>query len=368
MGAGIHARGATASRGAAGAGGRSRGGGAGRWADRGVRALRFTGAAGLSCTVLPDRGMDISALTWHGIPLSWSSSAGSPAPGLAMGNDESFARSFFGGMLTTCGLTNFGPGGAEGEQLSMHGLATYLPAGRVAWGERWEGDRCILFARGTIRQARLFGENLTLAREISMDLDGDMLTLEDVVRNEGWEPRPHMILYHCNIGFPLLDEGAELHGRFASITPRDEEAKRNLGFAHMDGAATGISRTGVHHSAPQVDEAGGREVTLWNPALVGGLGLRVRWDAETLPWMFVWRQFGEGAYALGLEPANCPIVTGRADAPASGTLPLLAPGRVPLPAAIHRGRRSTLLLTPPTPWVMLSSDKSVSSSIPPANP
>ncbi len=295
-------------------------------ADRGVRALRFTGAGGLSCTVLPDRGMDISSLAWHGIPLSWSSSVGRPAPGLAMGNDESFARSFFGGMLTTCGLTNFGPGGTEGgEQLSMHGLATYLPAGQVAWGERWEGDRCILFARGTIRQARLFGENLTLTREISMDLDGDTLTLEDVVRNEGWEPRPHMILYHCNIGFPLLDDGAQLHGRFASITPRDEEAARGAaGFGRMEGPQAGFQEQ-VFITEPQVDEAGGREVTLWNQALAGGLGLRLRWDAETLPWMFVWRQFGEGAYALGLEPANCPIVTGRADARASGTLPFLAP-------------------------------------------
>jgi hypothetical protein len=294
--------------------------------ERGVRALRFTGAAGLSCTVLPDRGMDISALAWHGIPLSWSSSAGRPAPGLAMGNEESFARSFFGGMLTTCGLTNFGPGGSEGgEHLSMHGLATYLPASQVAWGERWEDDRCILFARGTIRQARLFGENLTLSRLISLDLDGDTLTLEDVVRNEGWEPAPHMILYHCNIGFPLLDEGAHLHGRFASIIPRDEEAARGTeGFARMDGPQPGFQEQ-VFITAPQVDKAGDREVTLWNPALVGGLGLRLRWDAETLPWMFVWRQFGEGAYALGLEPANCPVVTGRADARAQGVLPFLDP-------------------------------------------
>jgi hypothetical protein len=294
--------------------------------ERGVRALRFTGAAGLGCTVLPDRGMDISALAWHGIPLSWSSSTGRPAPGLAMGNEESFARGFFGGMLTTCGLTNFGPGGSEGgEHLSMHGLATYLPAGQVAWGERWEDDRCILFARGTIRQARLFGENLTLSRQISMDLDGNTLTLEDVVRNEGWEPCPHMILYHCNIGFPLLDEGAQLHGRFASITPRDAEAARGTaGFARMDGPQTGFQEQ-VFITVPQADQAGERAVTLWNPALAGGLGLRLHWDAETLPWMFVWRQFGEGAYALGLEPANCPVVTGRADARAQGVLPLLDP-------------------------------------------
>src|SRR6185312_15625264 len=115
------------------------------------------------------------------------------------------------------------------------------------------------------------------------------------------------------------------HGRFASITPRDEEAKRGTeGFARMDGPQPGF-REQVFITVPEADEAGGREVTLWNPALAGGLGLRVRWDAETLRWMFVWRQFGEGAYALGLEPANCPIVTGRADARANGTLPFLAP-------------------------------------------
>ncbi|MGH2388311.1 MAG: aldose 1-epimerase family protein [Chloroflexota bacterium] len=294
--------------------------------ERSVRALHFTGAAGLSCTVLPDRGMDISALAWHGIPLSWLNNVGRPAPGLALETDAGFPRSFIGGMLTTCGLTNFGPGGEEGgEQLSMHGPATYLPASQVAWGERWEGDRCILFARGITRQARLFGEDLTLRRELSMDLDGATLTVEDVVKNEGWASSPHMILYHCNIGFPLLDDGAQLHGHFASLTPRDAEAARGLaGFAHVEEPQAGFKEQ-VFITEPEADDAGMRQVTLWNPLLAGGLGLRLRWDAETLPWMFAWRQFGEGAYVLGLEPANCPVITGRADARANGTLPFLAP-------------------------------------------
>jgi hypothetical protein len=123
----------------------------------------------------------------------------------------------------------------------------------------------------------------------------------------------------------LLDEGAQLHGRFALITPRDEEAARGTeGFTRMEGPQAGFHEQ-VFITIPEVDAAGGREVTLWNPALAGGLGLRLRWDAETLPWMFAWRQFGEGAYALGLEPANCPIVTGRADARARGVLPFLDP-------------------------------------------
>ncbi|HVA89651.1 MAG TPA: DUF4432 family protein [Chloroflexota bacterium] len=293
---------------------------------RGMRALRFSGAGGLACTVLPDRGMDIAELSWRGCPLSWRDSPGPVAPGLAIHDAQGFDRAFLGGMLTTCGLTNFGPGGKEGgEDIFMHGLATYLPAGQVAWGHRWEDDRCLLFARGALRQARLFGDNLSLTREISMDLDGATLTLEDLVRNEGWEPSPHMILYHCNVGFPLLDEGATLRGRFAAVVPRDEDATRGLDhFTRIDGPQAGF-REQVFITTPLADEEGYHEVSLWNPALLGGLGLRLRWDAATLPWMFAWRQLGEGAYVQGLEPTNCPVITGRAEARANGTLPFLAP-------------------------------------------
>lgn len=294
--------------------------------DRGVRALRFSGAGGLACVVIPDRGMDIAHLSWQGRPLSWLNSAGVVAPGLAIHDEQGFGRTFFGGMLTTCGLTNDGPGGTEaGERIFMHGLATYQPASGVAWDHRWEGDRCVLFARGTIRQARLFGENLTLTREITMDLDGASLSLEDVVRNEGWESSPHMLLYHCNVGFPLLDEGASLIGRFAEIVPRDEEAVRGLDrFAHIDRPQAGFKEQ-VFITTPLAATDGRHEVTVWNPTLDGGLGLRLDWEAATLPWMFAWRQLGQGAYVLGLEPTNCPVITGRAQARAAGTLPFLAP-------------------------------------------
>ncbi|HEY8283340.1 MAG TPA: aldose 1-epimerase family protein [Chloroflexota bacterium] len=293
---------------------------------RGTRALRFSGAGGLACTVLPDRCMDIAHMSWHGHPLSWINNAGVAAPGLAMHDEQGFGRTFLGGMVTTCGLTNSGPGGHDdGERIYMHGLATYAPAGAMAWGHRWDGERCILFARGTIRQARLFGENLTLTREITMDLDGTSLTIADVVRNEGWETSPHMIMYHCNVGFPLLDEGARLIGRFASVVPRDEEAARGLErFALVDGPRAGFKEQ-VFITTPLANEEGCHEVTLWNPALAGGVGLRLDWDAASLPWMFAWRQLGQGAYVLGLEPSNCPVITGRAEARANGTLPFLAP-------------------------------------------
>jgi hypothetical protein len=294
---------------------------------RGVRALRFTSAAGLSVTVLPDRTMDIADMRWRGKSLCWHGACGYSSPALYRADSDGFARSFFGGMLTTCGLTNIGPACEDGgEHFPMHGFAPSLPASGVAWGEHWEDDRCTLWARGMIRQWKLFGEHLTLIRHLRMDLAGAALTVEDVVRNEGHQETPHMILYHSNAGFPLLDEGALLLGNFASVEPRDEEARRGLDtFDRYTGPQPDFAEQ-VFIANLLPDEEGQHEVTLWNPALEGGLGLRLRWHAETLPWLIIWRMLGQGAYVLGMEPSNCPTIQGRAAARAEGTLPMLAPG------------------------------------------
>src|SRR5690242_6650682 len=65
---------------------------------RGVRALHFNSAAGLSCTVLPDRGMDIAAMSWRGRSLCWHGACGPSSPALFHLEHNGLLRSFFGGM------------------------------------------------------------------------------------------------------------------------------------------------------------------------------------------------------------------------------------------------------------------------------
>ena len=67
-----------------------------------------------------------------------------------------------------------------------------------------------MFCRGDVRQANVFGESLTLEREIRIGLGGSTIELDDVVRNDGFAPTPHMILYHVNVGWPVLGEHAEV--------------------------------------------------------------------------------------------------------------------------------------------------------------
>jgi hypothetical protein len=59
------------------------------------------------------------------------------------------------------------------------------------------------------------------------------------------------------------------------------------------------------------------------PAL--GLAVDVRWDRGTLPRLHQWLHTAEGAYVLGIEPANCSVLGREADRRA-GRLPVLEPG------------------------------------------
>lgn len=95
-----------------------------------------------------------------------------------------------------------------------------MQADQVGHGGRWtdDGDYEISVS-GRVRQAHLFGENLELRRKIRCRLGTGELTVDDVVTNLGPATQPHMLLYHVNLGWPLLDEGATLRGRSAPCSP-----------------------------------------------------------------------------------------------------------------------------------------------------
>jgi hypothetical protein len=85
-----------------------------------------------------------------------------------------------------------------------------LPARLAGYGERWDGDECVLWAEGEVLQSAVFGEQLVLHRRIEAKVGESCFVLRDRVTNAGHTRASHMFLYHCNVGFPVVDEGAEL--------------------------------------------------------------------------------------------------------------------------------------------------------------
>lgn len=296
--------------------------------ERGVRGVRLYNAAGLDFSVIADRGMGLTGLSYRGIPLPFVTAAGTAHPAYAEQGGLGWLRTFPAGFLTPCGLTQVGsPCEDGGEALGLHGRLSNLPAAQAAWGGEWQGeDEYVVWVEGKVRQSVLFGENLLLTRRVWTKLDSPRLWIEDRVENQGFSPAPLMFLQHINLGFPLVSEAARLELPEHSTEARDEAARLGLeACLQFSGPAGGYAEQVFYHDL-QPDENGQVEARLVNPAFDGGRGLGVglRYRREEYPVLAEWKMMGEGAYVVGLEPANC-HVGGRCAEREGGTLQTLAP-------------------------------------------
>ncbi len=311
--------------------------------ERGVRVLEFRAGA-LSFDVLVDRAFDIGRCELAGEPISWISPAGMVGPWYAEHTDFGWFRTFGGGLMVTCGLDHTGGPGDDAvyphtpdvttARLGLHGRAGMLPARLHGYGERWEGDRCVLWAEGEVRQAAPFVEALTLRRRLEVDLGGRTIRIRDEVENLGAVPSPHMLLYHMNVGWPVLDDGAEILVPATSV--RAVDGGDIAGYTSLGPPVPGASeRVFEHEVAAGTD--GMATVALVNRA--AGLGFVQRFRVSQLPFHNLWRMLGSGMYVVGLEPATNRD-SGRWEARRNGELIELAPGecrRYDLEIGVLRG-------------------------------
>lgn len=290
--------------------------------ERGARAFQVQTGSGLCYTVLADRALDIAACTMNGLSLAWMSPAGNVHPAYYEASGAGWLRSFPGGLLTTCGLDQFGaPSSDQGESYGLHGRIGNTPAEQVSYRAYWSGDEYLLEISGEMRQARLFGENLVLRRQILSRLGSNIIEIADSVTNEGFTPQPHMILYHCNPGFPLVSPQSRLDIPAGRTHARDAFAQEGLAhWQQFDAPTADYAEQVFRHEATATD--GWVTVTVENPAL----RLQIAYEQENLPHLFQWKMMGQGAYVLGIEPANSSAIQGRSFARSSGDLPVLQPG------------------------------------------
>jgi hypothetical protein len=298
---------------------------AGDGKGRGCRMLDTWTGTGFRFMVNADRALDITNCEYKGIPIAWHSPSGNAHPAFYEPHGLGWLRSFPGGMMVTCGLDQFGsPAQDGGVELGLHGRISNLPATQVNTRTFWDGEEYKLEISGEIRQAALFFENLVLQRRITTALGSKSLRIEDVVTNDGFEPSPHMILYHFNLGFPIVSEYTQLHLQAKSTQPRDADAQVGLeNWEHFQLPTPGY-REQVFIHRPRVDRDGNATVVLNNPQM--GSGVRWTYDATALPYLMEWKMMGEGAYVVGIEPANCIGTGGRAATREMGQLPVIKPG------------------------------------------
>lgn len=273
------------------------------WAPRAVRVddgpstgrrqieLRHLG--GLEVTVEVDQFLDLGEASWNGEVVSFVAPTTAP-------HAESWARRWQGGLLTTCGLTAVGV--ASEADGGTHGRAHRVPATVTRSEGRWTPEgRYELLVDGFLREGAVFQQNLTVTRSVRAEVGVSRIRLHDVVRNEGFVAEPVRLLYHVNLGWPLLHGGAVV----AADAQVPEETAPG---ASDDGAWRRVVDEPEPAAGEQVDAldaVAGPDG--WAVATLSGEAgtVTVRFRPEQLPFLTVWRSTAAGSYALGIEPGTC---------------------------------------------------------------
>ena len=201
----------------------------------------------------------------------------------------SFLKRFEGGMLYTCGLDSVG--GRDGYEL--HGTLHNIPAEII----RAECNENGIIVEAIIRDTALFGKNLVLKRKIFTEISGDSITLEDTLCNIGYKEEEYCLLYHINVGYPMLDNGTKVIADVESYTPRTAWAKQNETTMYaMNDAVPNQEETCYFLKLSKP------EIALVNEKI--GKKFTVSYSGDTLTHFVEWKSMASGDYALGLEPCT----------------------------------------------------------------
>jgi len=275
---------------------------------RGMRGIDLWTGAGLTLTVLPDRCLDILTARFRGMPLAWESATGPVAPERYDPEGFRWLRSFGGGLLTTCGLRHFGAPEAEGDEAwGLHGRASNLSADQVAVDCSWQGDAYRIAVRGHVDEAEVFRPTLRLERTIETALGACHVTVRDRVTNLGFAASSAMLLYHINLGWPLVSEYSELVVAQESIRGVTDEAQAAVDrHGRFLPPTEGFSEH-TYEIEPKRYADGTCRAALVNPELGNGLGVTLAWQKDAMPYMAEWKMMGQGTYVVGIEPTTCPF-------------------------------------------------------------
>jgi hypothetical protein len=299
---------------------------------RGVRIAWINTGSPLRYKVVIDRCLDIVDAFFAEHSLAWISHRGITPPNPAAVTGLEWLYDFPGGLMTTCGLSNIGvPEEGKFGTHGLHGRASNLPAEIVSivQPEPVMGkDEMSITA--VVKQSKVFGPSLVLRRTIRSRLGCAAIWVDDEVTNEGTEPVPHMLLYHCNFGYPLVDEVAEIcyKGKCRSRGNDYDDAvfNSNTNFKKCSGPLKSHRGTGeaCGFIDLKTDKQGIVTAGIYNPKLQ--IAVSMSYNKSNLPHMANWQHWGYGDYVTALEPGtNPPMGLTRADE--QGDLKFLKPGQ-----------------------------------------
>lgn len=285
----------------------------------------------MQLVILPTRGMGIwRATKADGKSLGWNSPVNGPVhPSYVPIHDPNGLGWLegFDELVVRCGLESNGAPefDAQGRLLyPLHGRIANRPAHHVELTIDEEKGTIVL--RGIVEETRFHFQKLRLEVTVTTHFDSSSFTISDRVENYGGAPAQMQMLYHINIGEPLLGPGAQFIAPIREVLPRDSATVVNEDWQQYGPPVAGAAEQ-CYFVGLRGDENGRTRVLLKNPK--GTEGTTVEMNLNQLPYFTLWKNPVASAdgYVTGLEPAtnypNC-----RSTEEKAGRVVTLEPGEI----------------------------------------
>lgn len=282
----------------------------------------------LAVTVIPTRGMGILRASLDGINFGWASPV-----------DEVVHPSFirlgernglgwlegFNELMVRCGYEWTGHPMVDGDKIyTLHGRAGNTPASKVEVRISREAPHRITLC-GLIKEKAFKNVEFETWTELTVVPGDTGFSLDDRLVNRADYAHSYEVIYHTNVGRPVLEEGARVIGPFTHVTPFNDAAKPDLATWDRYRGPTRDFDEMLYACELAAGADGRTEVALVNASET--LGFSIAYHVGEMPAFTLWKNTDtdKQGYVTGLEPGSnypYPLPVERA----AGRLKTLEPG------------------------------------------
>lgn len=273
----------------------------------GVDLLRVELAANFTAILLPTRGLGLQSVQVGNQEFVWRSPQRRPVHPQFVDLGEPSGLGWLDGfteLLVRCGLTSNGaPEHDDQGQLvhPLHGRIANLPAHSL---EARSPSPGVLEVSGCVDEIRFHFDKWRLWTTYRFFEGQSRIQIEDRVENLAGNRRDFQMLYHYNLGQPLLDAGSRIHVPYRKLAPRNAHAASGLSqWSVMPAPQSGFEEQ-VYFFSPLADENGRSLAVLENAA--GTAASAIEFAPSELGCFSLWKNPVAEAdgYVVGLEPAT----------------------------------------------------------------
>ncbi|MEC8556440.1 MAG: aldose 1-epimerase family protein [Planctomycetota bacterium] len=258
--------------------------------------------------ICPTRGMSLWKASVDGTTLGWSSPVQGPVHPNFVAIEESSGLGWLDGfdeLMVRCGLRSFGaPDFDESGSLlfPLHGRIGNLPARNLQINV--DEEHSLLEVQAEVYETRFLQFNLQLTAKYVFSMGQPTIGISDTVLNASATPTTMQMLYHINIGDPVLEEGSKVDVSASKVVARNAHAASDLEIWNTyPGPVAGYEEQ-VYFFAGKANEQGWAQAVVANAA--DSQGVSVRYKTDTLPFFTQWKNTvaREDGFVTGLEPGT----------------------------------------------------------------